>query len=209
MISMSHKGFQAGAAALSATAWVLGAARMGVRRAMVPALTLALGGALVLGAPVARAETAAAPAASAPKTETETLSSHGDWRVRCKKNVSPKECEAVQTLQTPDLKGILAHVAVRAQHNGPVRLIILTPPGVWLPANVIFKVGGVPDITLTYKRCGQYCVASVVLTAENIAALKASSGEGELTFENGSRNPIILPVSFKGLGEAMTASLKD
>ncbi|WP_454917469.1 invasion associated locus B family protein [Xanthobacter sediminis] len=177
---------------------VLPSARAGT--ALVWAAAALLCGGAMLPVPAARAETPAA---------TETRSSHGDWIVRCKKDSSPKECEAVQTLQTADLKGTLAHVAVRAQKGGEVLLIVLTPPGVWLPANVTLKVGGVPDIVLTYKRCGQYCVASAALTPENITALKASAGQGDLAFENGSRNPIILPVSFKGLADALTASLKD
>jgi len=148
-----------------------------------------------------------ARAASEPPTVTR--STHDDWTVRCKKDVSPKECEAVQTLQTPDLKGVLAHVAVRAQKGGEVLVIVLVPPGVWLPANVTFKVAGVPDLVLTYKRCGQYCVASLALSEADRAALRQSAGVGELSFETGSRDHVILPVSFKGLGAAMEASLKD
>lgn len=197
-MTMSSKGFRPQHERVADGVAQTGRAAVLARRGLAFAAAVMIGAGALLAAPSARAETPA---------DTETKSSHGDWTVRCKKGSSPKECEAVQTLQTPDLKGVLAHVAVRARKGGDVLLIILTPPGVWLPANVTFKVGGVPDITLTYKRCGQYCVASVVLTPENIAALKASAGQGELTFENGSRSPIILPVSFKGLGDAMVASL--
>ncbi len=193
MISMSRKVVRSAGAMVDA-----GAEAMGARKVLALAAAALLGGGFLLQAPAARAETPA---------DTVTRSTHDDWTVRCKKDASPKECEAVQTLQTPDLKGVLAHVAVRAQKGGEVLLIVLTPPGVWLPSNVTLKVGGVPDVVLSYKRCGQYCVASVALTRENLAALKASSGQGDLTFENGSRSPIILPVSFKGLGDAMTAAL--
>lgn len=155
----------------------------------------------------AAAQTAAAPA-PAPTDPTETHSVHEDWTVRCKGKDDKRGCEAVQTLQTADLKSILAHVAVRAEKSGPVRLIVLTPPGVWLPSNVALKVAGVADVVLTFKRCGQHCVASTELTPDQLAALKASSGKGEIVFEDGSRRPVILPLSFKGLGAAMEASLK-
>lgn len=155
------------------------------------------------------AKEAEKPAAAPASASSETRSVHDDWTVRCKKGKERAQCEATQTLQTKDLKGILAHIAVRAEKDGPVRLIVLTPPGVWLPTNVAFKVPGVDTITLTYKRCGQYCVASVELSKDQIAALKASAGAGEFQFENGSRSPIVLPVSFKGLGDAMVAALKD
>lgn len=159
----------------------------------------------------AAAQTAAAPApAAAPAAvdPTETHSVHDDWTVRCKGKDDKRGCEAVQTLQTPDLAHILAHVAVRAEKSGPVRLIVLTPPGVWLPSNVSLKVPSVADVVLTFKRCGQHCVASTELTQDQLAALKASSGKGEIVFEDGSRRPVILPLSFKGLGDAMQASLK-
>ncbi|MEP9355878.1 invasion associated locus B family protein [Xanthobacter sp. KR7-65] len=147
-------------------------------------------------------------AAQTAKAPSETRSTHDDWAVRCAGADAKRECEAVQTLQTADLKGILAHVAVRAEKSGPIRLIVLTPPGVWLPSNVTLKVSGVADVVLTFKRCGQHCVASTELTDPQVTALKASAGKGELVFENGSRQPIILPVSFKGLGAALEASLK-
>ncbi|MGR7996529.1 MULTISPECIES: invasion associated locus B family protein [unclassified Xanthobacter] len=172
-------------------------AQMGKRIAAIAALA----GALLAGAP-ARAETPTATPAP-----TETSSTHDDWTVRCKPEAKGRSCEAVQTLQTEDLKNILAHMAVRAIKDGPVYLIVQVPPGVWLPANVTFKVGGVPDLVLTYKRCGQSCIASLKLEPAQVAALKASAGKGELLFENGSRNPVILPISFKGLGEAMAAAL--
>ena len=140
-------------------------------------------------------------------TPSETVSSHDDWRVRCTGAGDKRECEAVQTLQPTSGKGVLAHVAVRAEKNGPVRLITQVPPGVWLPANITLKVAGVPDVVLTYKRCGQSCIASAELKADELTALKASAGEGDLVFENGSRQPVTLPLSFKGLGAALTASL--
>jgi invasion protein IalB len=175
----------------------------------LPSLAGAALALLALAAPAsAQSAAPAAPAtAAAPATETRTV--HDDWTVRCKKGGAAKpECEAVQTLQTTDLKGVLAHIAVRAEKDGPVRLIVLVPPGVWLPANVVFKVPNVADITLTYKRCGQHCIASVELSKEQLDALKGSAGKGEFTFENGSRSPIILPVSFKGLGKAMEEAMK-
>lgn len=176
---------------------------------LLPAFRIAVLPALMLSAAAAFTPAAAQGAPATDGSASETRSTHDDWIVRCKGAAAKRECEAVQTLQTADLKGILAHVAVRAEKNGPVRLIVLTPPGVWLPANVALKVAGVADVVLTFKRCGQHCVASVELSADQVAALKASAGKGDLVFENGSRQPVILPLSFKGLGAAMEASLKS
>lgn len=177
---------------------------------LLPAFRLSGMSALVVSAVAfavpAAAQTAAAPSTDAPPTVTRSV--HDDWTVRCQGEAEKRACEAVQTLQPTGGSGILAHIAVRADKNGPVRLIVLTPPGVWLPSNVALKVAGVADVVLTFKRCGQHCVASTELGKDQLAALKASSGAGDLVFEDGSRHPIILPLSFKGLGAAMEASLK-
>lgn len=166
-------------------------------------------GSVLPGLLLTAAFVAPAAAQTAPAPATETVSTHDDWTVRCKGAGEKRECEAVQTLQPKDGNGILAHVAVRAEKGGPVRLITLVPPGVWLPGNVTLKVAGVADVVLTFKRCGQYCVASTELKPGEIAALKASAGVGDLVFEDGSRHPIVLPLSFKGVGAAMEASLKS
>lgn len=151
---------------------------------------------------------AAPPAIQQVAQTTRTLSVHDDWAVRCRGDGEEKICEAVQTLQTADQKNILAHIAVNARKDGPVHLVAQVPPGVWLPSNVVLKVDGVDDIVLTYKRCGRECTASVQLSEAQIKALKGSDGKGELVFAAGQERPIILPVSFKGLGAAIEASLK-
>ncbi len=163
--------------------------------------------------PAAAADTKQeAPATTAPAPQqaeqaTRTLSVHDDWAVRCRGEGEERVCEAVQTMQTPDLKNILAHIAVRAQKDGPVHLVAQVPPGVWLPSNVVLKVKDVEDVVLTYKRCARECTASVELSADQLKALKASNGAGEVVFAAGEEKPIILPISFKGLGAALEASL--
>lgn len=56
-----------------------------------------------------------------------------------------------------------------------------------------------PDIALTYKRCGQCAWRAWELTQESAAAL--GEFRGRVISPSMARNPIILPVSFKGLGE--------
>lgn len=155
-----------------------------------------------------KAAPAAATATQASTPATKTLSVHDDWAVRCAGEGEARACEAVQTIQTADSKNMLAHIAVRAKKDGPVHLIVQVPPGVWLPSNVVLKVKDTPDVVLTYKRCGHECTAAVELTADQIKALKAHDGAGEIVFAAGEQKPIILPVSFKGLAAALEASLK-
>lgn len=183
--------------------------RVHLRHSFAAALGLC---AMALSFPAAAKAPKAAPApaatAQAAEPATKTLSVHDDWTVRCAGEGDARACEAVQTIQTADSKNMLAHIAVRAMKDGPVHLIAQVPPGVWLPSNVLLKVKDAPDLVLTYKRCGRECTAAVELTADQLKALKASDGAGEIVFAAGEQKPIILPISFKGLGAALEASLK-
>ncbi len=145
---------------------------------------------------------AQAPKAPANPAATETRSTHDDWVVRC---AGAAGCEAVQSLETKDGKGTLAHVAVRPEKD-LVRLVVQVPPGVWLPAGVVLRAGG-KDLTLSYKRCGQTCIASTELPTAEAKAMAEVPG-AELVFENGSRQPFVLPISFKGLPAAFAAAAK-
>lgn len=163
----------------------------GLRRGLLLAgLSMALTG------PVA----AQAPKSPANPVATQTRSTHDDWVVRCAGDAG---CEAVQSLESKDGKGTLAHVAVRPEKD-IVRLIVQVPPGVWLPANVVLRVGG-KDVTLSYKRCGQTCIASVELPTAEAKAIAELPG-AELVYENGSRQQFVLPISFKGLPAAFAAA---
>ena len=148
----------------------------------------------------ASAQQPPAPAAARPGLTTAT---YEDWVVRCVAGDAGRTCE-VQG------QGLIASVAVgRADAKAPLRLVVQLPAGVWLPAGVKVQVSEkAKPLQLVFTRCPQGCFAEAELDAASVQALKAAAGAGRISFEDGARRPVTLPLSFKGFTAALDASLK-
>ncbi len=153
------------------------------------------------------AQPAAADKPPAPQTTTAT---YQDWVVRCEAPADkPKVCEIAQGIQARADQGLIAQVVVgRPSKADPVRLIVELPPGVWLPAGAVLQAGEkASPLALTFKTCPRACFADMELKPEQVQALKGATGSGTLTFEDGARQKVQLPVSFNGFSAALDASL--
>lgn len=139
-----------------------------------------------------------------------TTATYQDWLMRCVTQADKaRTCEVVQNLQVQG-QGVIASIAVgRPDPKASMSLVIQLPQGVWLPAGVKFQVSEkAKPLQLDYKRCVQSCIAEVQLDATSVQALKSATEPGSFTFEDGARKSVTLPVSFKGFGPALDASLK-
>lgn len=150
----------------------------------------------------------AAPAAD-PSQPAATTATYQDWLVRCVSQESGKVCEVVQNLQVQG-QGVVASIAVgRTDPKSPMSLVIQVPQGVWLPSGVKFQVSEKSKpLSLEYKKCAQACVAEVQLDAAAVQSMKTATENGNFTFDDGAKRSVSLPVSFKGFGPALDASLK-
>jgi len=176
------------------------------------ALAAVLGGFCLTGTVYGQEPAAPAPApAPAPAAVKPglTTATYQDWMARCVASNNGRICEVVQNLQAQG-QGLIASIAVgKADPKSPLRLVIQVPAGVWLPAGVTFQVSEkVKPLQLEYKRCVQGCFAEVELEAAAAQAMRAAKDAGSFTFEDGSRNPVTLPVSFNGFSAALDASLR-
>ncbi|WP_127088236.1 invasion associated locus B family protein [Aquabacter cavernae] len=193
------------AGATLAAAGVLWAAQGGIAQAQQAQPAPARPAAAAPAAP------AAAAAAADPAQPVATTATYQDWLMRCVAQADKsKVCEIVQNLQVQG-QGTVASIAVgRPDPKAAVSLVIQLPQGVWLPAGVKFQVSEkAKPLQLEYKRCAQACVAEVSLDAAAVQALKSATEPGSFTFEDGSRRAVTLPVSLKGFGPALDASLKS
>ncbi|WP_234052906.1 MULTISPECIES: invasion associated locus B family protein [unclassified Xanthobacter] len=173
---------------------------------------------LSAGSAMAQQKPAAPPAPAAgaqPSQPGATTATYRDWVLRCVTQEgggqgSGRVCEIAQNLQMQG-QGTVASIAVgRADPKGPVSLVIQLPPGVWLPAGVKVQVDDkAKPIQLEFKKCLQSCFAEAPLDAAALQQLRAASEPGNFTFENGARRTLTLPISFKGFGAALDASLKS
>ncbi|WP_341991150.1 invasion associated locus B family protein [Azorhizobium sp. AG788] len=153
-------------------------------------------------------QSAGAQTPPAPQTTTAT---YQDWLVRCASpEGQPKACEVAQTFQAQGGQGAIAQIALgRATKTDPMRLIVELPPGVRLPAGVTVQTSEkASPLTLAFQTCPRSCFAELELKPDQVQALRSASGPGVLTFEDGSRRKVQLPVSFNGFAAALDASQK-
>jgi len=163
-------------------------------------------------APPAATPAPADPAGSDPQMTTAT---YQDWLVRCvAASATAKQCEATQTLQMQaqgqNQGGTIALIALgRLVSDGPLRLVVQLPAGIWLPAGAKLQPGEkAKPLALEFKRCLQGCFAEAELDKGAEQILRGASGAGTLQFEDGARRPVSLPFSLKGLPQALDAALK-
>ncbi len=164
---------------------------------------------LALGSAAPAGAQGPTPDAKVPPPQT-TTATYQDWVVRCEAPADkPKVCEIAQGIQARADQGLIAQIVVgRPSKTDPMKLIIELPPGVWLPAGATLQAGEkATPLTLTFKSCPRACFADLDLKPEQVQALKAASGAGTLSFEDGARQKVQLPISFAGFSAALDASL--
>lgn len=157
---------------------------------------------------------AAQKPAQAPQDDSgpsRTSATYEDWVVRCERGEgagAPKVCEVAQTLQIGNQQqNLMAQVVLgKLKSDAPLRLVLQLPVGVWLPAGATFTAGdnGKP-IAASYKFCIRACIADTDLSAQDAAALSTASGAASLEFQDRNQAQITLPVSLKGLAQALAA----
>ncbi len=133
--------------------------------------------------------------------------------MRCEvKPPAPKVCEAVQSIAARNQQqqqSVIAEVVLgRLARTEPFKLIVQLPPGVYLPSGVRLVLDDkTPPLAATFTRCQQSCMAEAEIKPETVQILKSKTKTepGRLEFEDGARQQVKLPLSFKGLPAALTA----
>lgn len=139
-----------------------------------------------------------------------TTATYRDWTVRCDHlpETPPRRvCEVVQAVRANDGQAVLAQIVIgQPAPDQPTKLIVQLPAGVWLPANVTLTAPSGESATATFTRCMQLCVADADIAQPIVDALKAATEPAKLTFQDGSRRPIELPISLNGFTAAINAA---
>ena len=181
---------------------------------------------LVLAAGLGSAFAKDGPTRSSPSTDVvpsepqQTSATFGDWVVRCDRPVQAggkRLCEAAQSLIVKGQQGPIAQIAFgRApQETGTDPTLTLT---VLLPVNIAFdkppKLGaGADDIgstPLTFRRCVPGgCLADAKPNAALMKDLRAATRPGRLSFTDASERTLTLPISFRGLAQALDDLAKE
>lgn len=139
-----------------------------------------------------------------------TTATYGDWTLRCvaAEGTRPKACEILQTVNVQGQPAPVSQLAIgRELKSDPIKAVVQLPVNVWLPAPVKLTYDAKqPAIEATYKRCNsQACFADVELPDEMIRRFRAATEVGKLEFQDQPNHSIGLPLSFKGLAQALDA----
>ena len=141
-----------------------------------------------------------------------TSATYRDWTMRCQtvdvESAGAREvCEIAQAIRGNGDERVLAQLVIgRPDPDGPVRMVVQLPPGVWLPVGVYLEPADGNAINADYTRCMQVCAAATTLEQSDIDALKAATDPASITFQDGARRQIELPVSLDGFTAALEAS---
>ncbi len=155
----------------------------------------------------------AAKVSAEPNT---TIASYGDWVLRCQRvetaGKTARVCEAAEAIQVQGQAAPIAQVAIgRLSPGEPLRITVVVPPAVTFPSSVrISEVKGGAPLNLEWRRClPGGCFADAVLKDDVLARWRSLSEAGQLTFKDAAGQDVTLPLSFRGLAQALDALARE
>ena len=149
-------------------------------------------------------------------TPERTTASFGDWILRCETaSVAPssRTCEVALAVTLQGQQNPMAQVAIGRQAvNEPKCLTVVLPPNISFAAkpNVSTTKAGALPLELTWQRCAPGgCFASAPVSEELVGTLSSVSEPGKLQFRDAAERDVALPLSFRGLSQALAALGKE
>ena len=157
------------------------------------------------------AASAPAPVGTAPER---TTASFGDWVLRCETIAGAKRvCEVAQTMSAQGQTNPVAQVAIgRRGPNEGKQLTVVLPTNVAIvthPQLFTAKTDAAP-LDLAWQRCAPGgCFASAPVTDEVVNGLAAQTEQGRIAFKDAADRDAAVPLSFRGLSQALAALAKE
>jgi invasion protein IalB len=157
-------------------------------------------------------QTTAVPSAQTPQRTTATYEA---WVLRCDIQPGPppqKNCEVAQVAQVPGQPNPISRVAIGRPVNAEAAWLQIQ-----LPVNASFAVGvrvqtddKDPGMLVPFRRCiPAGCFAEAELREDSLKRFGASVDAGKMTFKDAGERDTVIPLSFKGFGQAYDALLKQ
>lgn len=131
-----------------------------------------------------------------------------DWQMRCDKPTEPEKesCFMYQNLMLKEGSRQLLNVAVAYPPNQRIPVAILTIPlGISLPPGISVKVDDGEAIRLAVEYCVQQGCKTALRLNEKWLGLFKAGHQAQVTFHDGTRRAITVPVSLNGFTAAINA----
>ena len=160
---------------------------------------------------------APAPAAPIPAEPSSTTASFGDWTLRCQRladaGKTVRICEVAQVLQAQGQQAPIAQVALGRIANGePVRVTAVMPVSVSFPSSVQITMGekDAKPVELPWRRClPTGCFAEAAPGDDVLKQWRKASEPGRILFKDAAGRDLALPLSARGLDQALDALAKE
>lgn len=145
-----------------------------------------------------------------------TTAAFGDWVLRCVRQPqqgAARICEVSQSLQAQGAQAPIAQIALgRPERTSPLRITVLLPNNIALPSSVkvLAEEADASPIDLPWRRClPGACVADVEIGAAALTRLRSKSEGGRIAFRDASGREVALPISLRGLAQALDALARE
>lgn len=173
--------------------------------------------ALCLAPTIAAAQTAkeAPKAAPVPSTPERTTASFGDWVMRCDAAPTPAKrvCEVAQLMTVQGQAAPVAQVAFgRTARGEPMRATLVLPVAVLLTIKpkILSEKDDKSPLEVSWQRCVPGgCIASATVADDVMVRLGAHTEPGSILFKDAAEHDAALPLSFRGLTQALAALAKE
>lgn len=169
---------------------------------------------LVSGPGLAQAASTEPPVPAEPGS---TSASYGDWVMRCQRGGTAEKpvrvCEVAQSIQVQGQTQPIAQIAVgRVGAGQPQQITALLPPNVAFPSSVrvLMDEKDTTGVDLAWRRClPGVCVADADVREETLRRWRGAAGPGRIAFKNAGGQEITIPLSFRGLAQALDALARE
>jgi invasion protein IalB len=153
-------------------------------------------------------------AAAVPTTPERTTASFGDWVLTCETPTNGKRlCEVGQAITVQGQSGPIAQVALaRASRTEPTRFVLVLPTNVTVtsPAAIFAEKDEKFPLGLEWQRCVQgACIASAIVGEDVLSKFASRSEPGSIAFKDAGERDVAIPLSFRGLAQAIAARIKE
>jgi len=160
---------------------------------------------------------ALAPAAPISPEPSSTTASFGDWTLRCQRiadaGKTMRICEVAQVLQAQGQQAPIAQIALGRLANGePVRVTAVMPVSVTFPSSVQIAMGekDAKPLELPWRRClPTGCFAETAPGDDVLKQWRKASEPGRILFRDAAGRDLALPLSARGLDQALDALAKE
>jgi len=150
----------------------------------------------------------------APQT---AVVSYGDWGLHCQQTgaqpQSRRSCEVSQNVMLQNQSAPFAQIAFGTPvPTAGLHMTVVVPINISFPSavRVALDEKDPQPMVLDWTRClPAGCFASAVVKNDALRKWRAAAAQGRVSFANSSEQQVVMPVSFRGLEQALDALSKE